>query len=74
MESFQAIPKPPLLFHLTKINETKNDVSDFRPVSILKTFFKVYEKVIKDELVSGLAKYFYLLFLLTKKVIVLNMS
>ena len=34
-----------------------NEISNFRPVSILNTFFKIYEKVIKDQLVSGLDKY-----------------
>ena len=35
----------------------KNEISSFRPVSILNTFSKIYEKVIKDQLVSGLDKY-----------------
>ena len=35
----------------------KNEISNFRPVSILNTFSKIYEKVIKDQLVSGLDKY-----------------
>ena len=34
-----------------------NEISNFRPVSILNTFFKIYEKVIEDQLVSGLDKY-----------------
>ena len=45
------MPKWPQLFHLTKINQTQ------MKVSILNTFSKVYEKVIKDQLVSGLDKY-----------------
>ena len=36
---------------------TKNEISNFRPISILNTFSKIYEKVIKDQLVSGLDKY-----------------
>ena len=35
----------------------KNEISNFRSVSILNTFSKIYEKVIKDQLVSGLDKY-----------------
>ena len=52
------MPKSPWLFHLTKVNQTKNEISNFMSVSILNTFTKIYEKVIKDELVSGLDKYF----------------
>ena len=57
MEYFQMMPKLPQLFHLTKVNQKKNEISNFRPVSILNTFSKIYEKVIKDQLVSGLDKY-----------------
>ena len=32
----------------------KNEISNFRPVSILSTFSKIYERVIKDQLFSGL--------------------
>ena len=35
----------------------KNEFSSFKPVSILYTFSKIYEKVVKDQLVSGLDKY-----------------
>ena len=35
----------------------KNEISNFRPVSILNTFSKIYEKVIKDQLVSESDKY-----------------
>ena len=35
----------------------ENEISNFRPVNILNTFSKIYEKVIKDQLVSGLDKY-----------------
>ena len=42
---------------LDKGKPNKNEVSNFRPVSILNTFSKIYEKVIKDQLVSGLDKY-----------------
>ena len=42
---------------LDKGKPNKNEISNFRPVSILNTFSKIYEKVIKYQLVSGLDKY-----------------
>ena len=36
---------------LDKVKPNKNEISNFRPVSILNTFSKMYEKVIKDQLV-----------------------
>ena len=42
---------------LDKGKPNKNEISNFRPVSILNTFPKIYEKVIKYQLVSGLDKY-----------------
>ena len=36
---------------LDKGKPNKNEISNFRPVSILNTFSKIYEKVIKDQLV-----------------------
>ena len=42
---------------LDKDKPNKNEISNFRPVSIPNTFSKIYEKVIKDQLVSGLDKY-----------------
>ena len=41
------VPKLPRLFHLTKVNQKKKEISTFRPVSILNTFSKIYEIVIK---------------------------
>ena len=43
---------------LDKGKSNKNEISNYRPVSILNTFSKIYEKFIKDQLVSGLHKYF----------------
>ena len=43
---------------LDKGKPNKNEIFNFRLVSILNTFSKIYEKVIKDQLVSGLDKYF----------------
>ena len=36
----------------------KNEMSNFRPVSVLNTFSKIYERVIKDQIVCGMEKYF----------------
>ena len=35
-------------------------MSNFRPVSVLNTFSKVYERVIKEQIVCGMEKYFSL--------------
>ena len=42
---------------LDKGKPNKNEISDFRPVNILNAFSKIYEKVVKNQLVSGLDKY-----------------
>ena len=42
---------------LDKGKPNKNEMSNFRLVSILNSFSKIYENVIKDQLVSGLDKY-----------------
>ena len=33
-------------------------MSNFRPVSVLNTFSKIYERVIKDQIICGMEKYF----------------
>ena len=43
---------------LDKGKPNKNEMSNFRPVSVLKTFSKIYERVIKDQIVRGMEKYF----------------
>ena len=43
---------------LNKGKPNKNEISNFRRVIIPNTFLKIYEKVITDQLVSGLHKYF----------------
>ena len=43
---------------LDKGKPNKNEMSNFRPVSVLKTFSKIYEGVIKDQIVRGMEKYF----------------
>ena len=42
---------------LGKGKPNKNEISNFRPVSTLNTFSKIYEKLIKDQSVLGLDKY-----------------
>ena len=54
MEYFPMMPKS------QKGKPNKNEICNFRPVSTLNTFSKIYEKAIKDQLVSGLDKYFSL--------------
>ena len=43
---------------LDKGKPKKNEMSNFRPVSVLNTFSKVYERVIKNQIVCGKEKYF----------------
>ena len=43
---------------LDKGKSDKNDISNFRPVSLLNTFSKFYERVIKDQLVLSMENYF----------------
>ena len=43
---------------LDKGKPNKNEMSNFRPVSVLNTFSKIYERVIKDQIVCGMEKHF----------------
>ena len=43
---------------LDKGKPDKNDISSFRPVGLLNTFSKFYERVIKDQLVQSMENYF----------------
>ena len=43
---------------LDKGKLNKNEMSNFRPVSALNTFSKIYERVIEDQIVRGMEKYF----------------
>ena len=45
---------------LDKGKPNKSEISNFRPVSVLNTFSKVYETAIKDQIVCGFEKYFSL--------------
>ena len=56
---FPDLAKATLVVPLDKGKPNKNDTSNFRPVSILNTFSKIYERVMKnqcslDRLVKGL--------------------
>ena len=43
---------------LDKGKPNKNEISNYRPVSVLYTFLKFYEKVIKKQLVRFMEEYF----------------
>ena len=43
---------------LDKGKPHKNDISNFMPVTLLNTFSKFYERVIKDQLVLSMENYF----------------
>ena len=43
---------------LGKGKPDKNDITNFRPVSLLNTFSKFYERVIKDQLVLSMENNF----------------
>ena len=43
---------------LDKKTEDKHDISNFRPVSILNTFSKIYEMFAKNLLVSNIEEFF----------------
>ena len=44
---------------LDKGKPNKNEMSNFRPASVLNTFSKVYERAIKDQIVCSMEKYFF---------------
>ena len=46
------------MFHFDKGKPNKNDIANFRPVSILNTFSKIYERVIKNQLLHGMENVF----------------
>ena len=43
---------------LDKGKPNKNEMSNFRPVSVLNSFSKIYERVIKHQIACGMEKYF----------------
>ena len=58
--AFSDVAKINSVIPLDKGKPNKDEMSNFRPVSILNTFSNIYEKIIKDQLVSRLGKYFSL--------------
>ena len=46
---------------LEKWKTNKNEISNFRPVSVLNTFSKFYEKVIKKQLVGFMERFSHLI-------------
>ena len=51
---FPDLAKTALVVPLDKGKPNKNDIANFRPVSILNTFSKIYEGVIKNQLLHGM--------------------
>ena len=55
---FLDLPKIVLVVPLDKGKPNKNDIANFWPVSILNTFSKTYERVIKNQLFHGMGNVF----------------
>ena len=55
---FPDLAKTALVIPLDKGKPNKNNITNFRPVSILNTFSKIYEKVIKNQLLRGMENVF----------------
>ena len=55
---FPEYAKTASVIPLDKVKPNKNEMSNFRPVSVPNTFSKIYERVIKDQIVCGMEKYF----------------
>ena len=55
---FSDLAKTALVVPLDKGKPNKNDMANFRPVSILNTFSKIYERVIKNQLLHGMEHVF----------------
>ena len=51
---FSDFAKTALVVPLDKGKPNKNDVPNFKPVSILNTFSKISERVIKNQLLRGM--------------------
>ena len=54
---------------LDKKTENKHSISNFRPISILNTFSKIYEKFSKDFLISEIAIFLSLFFSSIQKIV-----
>ena len=55
---FQVSAKIASVIPLDKSKLNKNEISNYRPVSVLNTFSKFYEKVIEKQLVRFMGEYF----------------
>ena len=55
---------------LDKDKLSKNEMSNFRPVNVLNKFSKVYERVIRDQIVCRMEKYFHRSYLRIGKITV----
>ena len=55
---FPDLAKMAAVLPLDKGKPNENDASNFRPVSILNTFLKIYETVIKSQLLHGIKNVF----------------
>ena len=55
---FPDLVKTSLVVSLDKGKPNKNDMASFRPVSILNTFSKIYERAIKNQLLHGMENVF----------------
>ena len=55
---FPDLAKTTLAVPLDKGKPNKNDLENFRPVSILNTFSEIYESVIKNQLLYGMENVF----------------
>ena len=54
---FQDAAKVAMVSPIDKKTDNKNKISNYRPVSVLNIFSKVYEIVLKNKLVSALSEY-----------------
>ena len=71
---FPDLAKTALVVPLDKGKPNKNDIANFRPVSILNTFSKIYGKVIKNQLLHGMENFSRHKFLHIVKAIIHSMS
>ena len=55
---FPDLAKTALVVPLDKGKPNKNDIANFRPVSILNTFSKIYERVMKKQLLHDMKNFF----------------
>ena len=70
---FPDTAKIAMVSPIDKKTDDKNKISNYRPVSMLYIFSKVYETVLKNKLVSALSGYMSLLISAYKKSIAHNM-